>query len=229
MSVQREPGSNRAVVALVEVGHRTLDAGLGPVRVRGPDEPLHAGGAHADEVRRSQRVGAGVPRGHVRPQLDHAAVHGAHAAHPLGGTPGQFDDDVAAPGLSCDHRAVQALVLDHGEQIVGDRGEVVAVIGLVRLAVTTQINGNGTKACVGQLRCNAIPETCVGGEAVDEEECRAIGLTGVDWRPMQRAQRYAVRHLDPLLLRPNHPPSVRALDKVSPHMRGESPVRMRCG
>jgi hypothetical protein len=85
---------------------------------------------------------------------------------------GELDDDVAAPGLAGDDRAVQREPGDEGRQVVGDRRHVVRAVGLRGAAMAAQVDaGNGVP--VGhQALGDAIPEPRVRGEAVDEQECR---------------------------------------------------------
>ena len=108
------------------------------------DHPLELDGAGADQRRWRQGGLAGRPVGEAVGQLDRPAVDQDQAAGGLGMADGQLQDHVGPPALAGHPGAPvvpPAEIGEHGEQVVGQGGEVVAVVGLVRPAVAALVDG----------------------------------------------------------------------------------------
>ncbi len=70
----------------------------------------------------------------------------------------EFDDDVGTPRLTRHERLVPLHGIDEQCEIVGDGGDVVAVVGLGRVTMATLIDRNDGMACLGEPPRHAVPE-----------------------------------------------------------------------
>ncbi len=159
------PSSN-----VLEVGQRTLDAAVGPVRVAVAQPPLDLGPGRAGQPGRRQGHGTVLPAGEPPAQIDDAAVDRGDHADRVGMAVGQLHHDVAAPRLTGHGGALPAELVDQQGHVVGHGGHVVAVVGLVAAAVAPQVDRGHRVAQLGQRAGHAVPQPGVGGQAVDEEE-----------------------------------------------------------
>ena len=160
----------------LEVGERALDAGLGPVGV-GPTEPLLERGDRGPlECGRRERP-ARSPTPAAGPEIDRSAVDADDAPDQLGIAPRQLDGDVSSPRLADGDGAVPSLVLDEHRQVVGQRGEVVAVVGLGAQAVTPEVDAGHRVPELAQPVGDAVPRARVRRQAVHEQERHRGGVT----------------------------------------------------
>ena len=84
----------------------------------------------------------------------------------------ELEHHVGAPALAGDPRAppvLPAQVGEDGQQIVGEGGEVVAVVGLVRLAVAPLVDGGDRVAGGGEAAGHPVPEPGVRRQPVHEQ------------------------------------------------------------
>ena len=96
----------------------------------------------------------------------------------------QIQNHVGAPRLPDKDRTleVRSQTGDQRPQVRGYRGEVVARVRFVRVAMTAQIYGNGQVPRLGKPPSDAVPQPGVGSKPVDQQEGRP-GLGAIArWR-----------------------------------------------
>ena len=162
----------------LDVGEGAGDPALGPIGMVAADHLLEVGGGRADQRRWGQGGLAGRPVGKTMAQLHRPPVDQDQALSGIGMADRQLEDHVGAPALAGDPRAPPVLpaeVGEHGQQIAGQGGEVVAVVGLVRLPVAPLVHGGDGVAGGGEPVAPPRPR---GGRSRPARGRAAPGIAG---------------------------------------------------
>ncbi len=115
----------------------------GQLGVGGPDHPLQPGRPHAGEAGGVSWRSQSLPFGELVGQFDDPAVDGADAADDLGMATRPISTTTLPPhDWPATTGRSRLLLGDQTGQILGDRGEVVAVVGLVGPPVTPLVDGD---------------------------------------------------------------------------------------
>ena len=150
MPIEREPRSDRAVVADLEVGELARSPLLGPVGGRGVHPLPYPLDRCAEQWGRGHRHLRFLPVGKTLLQVDEPSVDARDRRHRLRMAEGEFEHHVAAPRLAGDHRSVPPEPADQQEEVVGHGRHVVAVVRLRGSAVAALVDGDHRVAQPGE-------------------------------------------------------------------------------
>lgn len=163
-------GGDGPVRSAQEVGQLPADAGLRPVPGPPSQPDLEVGQPPAVRGWRCQGSEHRVPVRERGGQLDLASVDAHERSHAVGMPDGQFERHVRAPRLTHHHGTFEVHGVGDGDQVIGQRGEVEAVVHLARQAVAALVDRHDPVSTRGQFGGHPAPQLGIGREAVDQQE-----------------------------------------------------------